>query len=100
MTADLQERFGLRIREMRTRRGFSQEAFADICEIHRTFMGSIERGERNVTLNTLDRLAKGLQVPMSRLLSGLDGGSKDNGSKPTATSKRSQEKTAGRRKGG
>ncbi|SRR5260370_39910418 len=100
MTADLQERFGLRIRQMRTRRGFSQEEFADICEIHRTFMGSIERGERNVTLNTLHRLAKGLQLPMSRLLSGLDGGSRDRDAKAIATTKRSQERAAGLRKGG
>lgn len=99
MAADLQERFGSRIRQMRTKRGFSQEEFADICEIHRTFMGSIERGERNVTLNTLHRLARGLQVPMSRLLTRLDGASDGKDSKAAAT-KRSHAKAARVRQGG
>lgn len=60
--------FGLRVRELRKRKGFSQEAFADHTGIHRTYMGGIERGERNPTLTTIYRLAKALDVSPSKLL--------------------------------
>ena len=45
-----QNRLGKVIREKRKELGYSQEAFADICGVHRTYMGSIERGERNISL--------------------------------------------------
>ena len=53
MQQGLQKQLGLRIRELRKRRKWSQEAFADLCELDRTYVGSVERGERNVTLNSL-----------------------------------------------
>jgi transcriptional regulator with XRE-family HTH domain len=48
---------GRNIRDARERMGLSQEAFADLCQIHRTYIGSVERGERNITLDTLARIA-------------------------------------------
>lgn len=60
--------FGQRIRNLREHRGFSQEAFAAHSGIHRTYMGGIERGERNPTLTMIYRLARALEVPPSVLL--------------------------------
>jgi len=65
---DLNKQFGKRIRILREKRGFSQEELADSSGLHRSHMGQIERGEIDVTLRTLVRLAQGLRVPVSRLL--------------------------------
>jgi transcriptional regulator with XRE-family HTH domain len=67
----LQHTFGARIRELRTARGWSQEHFADVCEIHRSHMGEIERGEVDVALSTLAKLAKGLDLSSGVLLKGI-----------------------------
>lgn len=48
------------IRRFRKANGLSQEQLADICGLHRTYIGSVERGERNLTLNSLERIAVGL----------------------------------------
>ena len=63
---------GSHIRELRSKEGFSQESFADHCGLHRTYMGAIERGERNLTLQTLLTVSKGLGLTLSRLLSNLE----------------------------
>jgi transcriptional regulator with XRE-family HTH domain len=60
--------FGRKIRALRARRGFSQESFADAASVHRTYIGGIERGERNPTLTTIYRIAKALNVAPSQLL--------------------------------
>ncbi|MGH9436839.1 MAG: helix-turn-helix domain-containing protein [Terriglobia bacterium] len=57
------------IRCLRRKLGFSQEALAEKCGLHRTYVGAIERGERNVTLVTLSRLAKALGVLPGELIS-------------------------------
>jgi transcriptional regulator with XRE-family HTH domain len=54
---DLQRQVGRSLRAYREARGLSQEAFADVIGVHRTYMGGIERGERNLTLKSLERLA-------------------------------------------
>lgn len=46
------------VQRLRQARGWSQEELAARCGLHRTYVGAIERGERNITLDTLDRLAK------------------------------------------
>lgn len=69
---ELQVALGKRIRGRRLQLGFSQESFADHCELHRTYMGAIERGERNVTIHTLITVAKGLGTNLSELLSGIE----------------------------
>ena len=55
-------------RARRLARGLSQEAFADLLGIHRTYIGGLERGERNVTLRTVERLAERLGDRASELL--------------------------------
>lgn len=60
--------FGSMVRFYRGRTGQSQEELADRAGIHRTYIGGIERGERNPTLAMIHRLARALNVPPSRLL--------------------------------
>ena len=60
--------FGKSVRRMRQAIGLSQEEFADRAQIHRTYIGGIERGERNPTLTMICRLADALGVPPGRLL--------------------------------
>ena len=69
---DLQVILGKRIREFRSKTGFSQESFADHCGLHRTYMGGIERGERNLTIQTVLTVSRGLGLTMSALLSGIE----------------------------
>ena len=59
---DLQRRVGANLRRLRVERGYSQEAFADLLGYHRTYIGGVERGERNLTLRTVERLATALAV--------------------------------------
>jgi transcriptional regulator with XRE-family HTH domain len=63
---------GQRIRELRTEQGFSQEGFADKCGVHRTFMGTVERGESNLSFQNIAKVATTLGVPLSTLFSDLE----------------------------
>ncbi|HXQ18138.1 MAG TPA: helix-turn-helix transcriptional regulator [Acidimicrobiales bacterium] len=65
---DLQRRLGRNLRALRLAKGLSQEAFADLLGIHRTYIGGLERGERNVTLRTVERIADRLGDEAARLL--------------------------------
>ncbi|MCY2951325.1 MAG: helix-turn-helix transcriptional regulator [Planctomycetota bacterium] len=65
----LQRSFGFRVRRLRKSRGWTQEQLAARCRMHWTYVGGIERGERNPTLRIIASLAKALGVPPSRLLS-------------------------------
>jgi transcriptional regulator with XRE-family HTH domain len=67
---DLQLRFGRNVRWLREQRGLSQEAFADVLAVHRTFVGGVERGERNLTLRTVERLSARLDADPLALLAG------------------------------
>jgi transcriptional regulator with XRE-family HTH domain len=69
---DLQRRVGRSLRAYRQVRGLSQEAFADVLGVHRTYMGGIERGERNLTLKSLERIAAQLDLDPLALLQGTD----------------------------
>ena len=60
------------IRTFRKSRNISQEELADMCKLHRTYVGSVERGERNVTLSTLEVLAAALGVSLPELLTKRD----------------------------
>src|SRR6185503_14963348 len=65
---DVKVLFGRRVRQLRTAKGVSQEAFAHEIQIDRSYFGSIERGERNVSLDNICLIAKGLGVPPAELL--------------------------------
>lgn len=65
----VQERFGERVRELRLARNLSQEALAFKAGVHRTYLGGIERGERNPSLKNITALAKALNVTLAQLFS-------------------------------
>lgn len=60
-------RFGKALRQRRVKLGMSQEAFADFCGLDRPYVGGIERGERNVSLVNLEKLANALKMSLSEL---------------------------------
>jgi len=62
-------RLAKNLRLLRARDGLSQEALADLVELHRTYVGSIERSERNVSLDNVEKLAWALKIDISELLS-------------------------------
>lgn len=64
--------FGKSVRRLREQKGLSQESLADLSHLHRTYIGGIERGERNVGLLNLLRLSKALKVLPSELLQDFD----------------------------
>lgn len=61
------EELGYRIREWRVAKGMTQAELADACELHRTFIGSVERGERNIAILNLRRIARALRVKLTDL---------------------------------
>ena len=67
---DIRVRFGNALRKRRHDIGVSQEEFADMCGLDRTYVGGIERGKRNVSLMNLAKIAKALRVSMSELFKG------------------------------
>jgi transcriptional regulator with XRE-family HTH domain len=68
MEGDLQRTVGRNLRAYRERQGLSQEAFAEVLGVHRTYMGGIERGERNLTLQSVERIASQLGIDPLKLL--------------------------------
>jgi len=68
---DIRVRFGKALRQRRNKLGVSQEAFADMCELDRTYVGGIERGEWNVALVNIEKIAKTLRISMSELFRGV-----------------------------
>ena len=65
------ERFGGRLRKLRTKRGVSQEAFALECGLDRTYISGIERGKRNVSLRNMEIIARALGISISEMMDGL-----------------------------
>lgn len=64
----LRDTVALNVKRLRLTMGLSQEELADICGYHRTYIGSVERSERNITLSTLESLSNALNVSPSDLL--------------------------------
>lgn len=65
---DIKEVFGSNLRKFRTEKGLSQEKFAERCGLHRTYISDIERFQRNVSLDNIQRIADALQLPAYILL--------------------------------
>lgn len=63
----VKRRFGARVRQLRKERGLSQEALALRCDLDRSYVGAVERGERNVSLANIHRIADALGVSPSAL---------------------------------
>ena len=63
---DIKRRIGLRIRELRTERGISQEDFANLIGMSRSYFGEVETGKRNVAVVNLEKIAKGLGVTLDK----------------------------------
>ena len=68
----LLKKFGDRVQSLRNQAGISQEKLAEMAEMHRTYISGIERGERNVSLINIMRLASALNVSVSKLMKGID----------------------------
>lgn len=77
--SDATAEFGRRVRARRNELGLSQEKLAEAAGLHWTFVGQVERGQRNLTLHNILRLASSLQVDSGELVTGMDA--------PTLTSK-------------
>lgn len=65
---NINELFGLRVKQARIAQGLSQEELAYVCGLHRTYIGQIERAEKNVTLKNIERIAKSLNLDIKELL--------------------------------
>jgi len=65
--AQIQKYFGERVRELRKQKGLSQESLALLCDLDRTYIGGVERGERNISLINIHNIAAGLGVPAKEL---------------------------------
>lgn len=66
------EKFGERVRRLRKDAGWSQEVFAEECGLDRTYMGGVERGERNLGLLNIEKIAKALEITLAELMNGVE----------------------------
>ena len=64
---DIKQQFGLRIKYLRNKKGISQEKLAEISDLHRTYISSIEIGKRNVALENIEKLAMALDCSIEEL---------------------------------
>ncbi len=72
MNKDIQTELGMRIRYYRKQLNISQEKLAELSSLHPTYIGQIERGEKNATIESLYHIAKGLNTPLSQLLANIE----------------------------
>ena len=77
--SEIAKAVGQRIRNYRTRAGFSQEKLAELSGCHPTYIGQLERGEKNATIESVEKIATALNLPMSKLFEQLGG--QDDGSR-------------------
>lgn len=71
--SELSLEIGKRIRNYRTQLKLSQEELAEKCSLHPTYIGQVERGEKNATIESISRIAAGLDIPLSTLFENLEG---------------------------
>lgn len=67
----IKEKFGNRVKELRQSRNLSQEKFALQIDMDRTYIASIESGKRNVSLENINKIACGLEIPIAELFKGI-----------------------------
>ncbi len=68
MSKQILIKFGKKVREERLKRNLSQEELAERAGVHRTYIGMIERAEKNITLENIEKLAKALEITISELV--------------------------------
>jgi transcriptional regulator with XRE-family HTH domain len=68
VVSDARRVFASRLRQIRQAKGLSQEDLANIAGLHRTYVGSVERGERNISIDNIEVLAKALEIDIIELL--------------------------------
>lgn len=71
MKKELLTKFGDSVKEIRTKKGLSQEELASLSGVHRTYIGMIERAEKNITLENIKKIALGLGVSIEELMKNL-----------------------------
>ena len=76
--SELAKMIGQRVRNYRTERGLSQERLAEMSGCHPTYIGQVERGEKNATLESIDKIASAMSIPLSRLFEKIGEGSSDS----------------------
>lgn len=69
---DITHEIGIRIRHYRKAKSITQEQLAEICGLHPTYIGQLERGEKNATVEIIYKIALGLNIPMSRLFEDME----------------------------
>lgn len=69
----IRDNFGARLRSLRVQRGWTQDELAEKARLNRTYVGDVERGERNISLLNLRKLAISFDISLSVLLEGVDG---------------------------
>jgi XRE family transcriptional regulator, regulator of sulfur utilization len=67
----IKKAFGERVRELRGAKDWSQEQMGEACDLHWTYIGQVERGERNLTLMSIQKIAHGLRIGISELFKGI-----------------------------
>ena len=72
MASDIKHAFGRRVRQLRKKRKCSQEKLAEMSGMHWTYIGQVERGERNLTLQSIQSIARALRVKIANLFDGID----------------------------
>ena len=70
--SEIAKHIGQRIRNYRVQEGYSQEKLAEISGCHPTYIGQIERGEKNATLESIEKIASALKLPLSKLFEFLE----------------------------
>lgn len=70
--ADIKKKLGKRVKQLRQEKGLSQEALAHLSELDRTYIPSIEKGERNISLEVIQKLAGAFKMTISELLKGIE----------------------------
>lgn len=68
MKSQILKSFGDKVKQERTKKNLSQEGLADLAGVHRTYIGMIERAEKNITLENIEKIAKALNIDISELL--------------------------------